>query len=154
MLTLAASSPHSCRRAADRPIIVSVNESGLVEALRSLLSSAAPEILAVYLYGSRARGEARAQSDVDLGILLHATPAAKLKSVARDVEAVVERRLRLPAQAVVLNNASADLVHRVLRDGILLLDRDRIARIRFEVQSRNEYFDLAPVRRRYRRLPA
>ena len=46
------------------------------------------------------------------------------------------------------------LVHRVMRDGVILLDRDRAARLRFEVQSRNEYFDLAPLRRLYRRLPA
>ncbi len=54
---------------------------------------------------------------------------------------------------VVLNRAPADLVHRVLRDGRLVLDLDPAARIRFEVQSRNEYFDLAPVRRLYRRYP-
>ncbi len=52
-----------------------------------------------------------------------------------------------------LNRASADLVHRVLRDGRLVLDRDRAARIRFEVRSRNEYFDMAQVRALYRRYP-
>jgi hypothetical protein len=41
-----------------------------------------------------------------------------------------------------------------LRDGRLVLDRDRAARIRFEVRSRNEYFDMAPIRRLYRRYPA
>jgi hypothetical protein len=57
-------------------------------------------------------------------------------------------------QVVALNRASADLVHRVLRDGRLVLDRDRSARIRFEVRSRNQYFDMAPIRRLYRRYPA
>ena len=33
------------------------------------------------------------------------------------------------------------------RGGQLLLARDRAARIRFEVQARNEYFDLEPLRR-------
>jgi hypothetical protein len=70
------------------------------------------------------------------------------------VEDAVERAHRIPTEAVVLNTAPADLTHRVLRDGVLLLDRDRAARIRFEVQTRNEYFDLASVRRLYRRLPA
>jgi hypothetical protein len=45
-----------------------------------------------------------------------------------------------------------DLVHRVLRDGVLLLERDRSARIRFEVRARNDYFDLLPHLRRYRRF--
>ena len=59
-------------------------------------------------------------------------------------------------QIVVLNTAPVDLVHRVLRDGHLLLDRDRGRRIRFEVKARNEYFDLQPVLARYRagRSPA
>jgi len=43
-----------------------------------------------------------------------------------------------------------DLVHRILRDGILCLDRDRSARIRFEVKARGEYFDLLPYLQRYR----
>jgi len=42
----------------------------------------------------------------------------------------------------------------VLRDGKLVLDREPAARIRFEVRRRNEYFDLAPIRRLYRRYPA
>jgi len=62
--------------------------------------------------------------------------------------------LGLEVDLVVLNTAPPDLAHRVLRDGLLLLDRDRSARIRFEVQSRNEYLDLAPLRRLYRRMPA
>ena len=38
------------------------------------------------------------------------------------------------------------------RDGRLVVDRDRSRRIAFEVLARNEYFDLEPVRREYRRL--
>ena len=91
---------------------------------------------------------------MDLAVLLRRAPPATLGSRARDVEDAVERAFRIPTQAVVLNTAPADLTHRVLRDGILVLDRDRAARIRFEVQARNEYFDLAPLRRLYRRLPA
>jgi hypothetical protein len=41
-----------------------------------------------------------------------------------------------------------------LRDGRVVLDRDASARIRFEVKSRNEYFDLLPFLRRYRADPA
>jgi uncharacterized protein len=122
--------------------------------LRQMADSAPAEIVAAYLFGSRARGTARESSDVDLAVLLRSRPVARLSNVAREFEASVERVLRRPVDVVVLNTAPADLVHRVLRDGMLVLDRDRSARIRFEVQSRNEYFDLAPLRRLYRRLPA
>ncbi len=126
----------------------------LPEKLRSLVAGAPADVVAVYLYGSQARGTASPDSDIDLGILLREAPPPKLQSTARTIESDVERAVRIPAEAVVLNTASADLIHRVLRDGILLLDRDRAARIRFEVRARNEYFDLAPVRRLYRRVPA
>ncbi len=39
----------------------------------------------------------------------------------------------------------------MLRDGILVVDRDPSRRIEFEVRRRNEYFDLLPVLREYRR---
>jgi predicted nucleotidyltransferase len=128
--------------------------SSLEQKVRDAVASAPPDILAVYLYGSQARGTARAGSDVDLALLFAGDPPRTLKSAARDLESRVESSLRLPVEVVVLNGASPDLVHRVLRDGVLLLDRDRPARLRFEVQARNEYFDLAPLRRLYRRLPA
>lgn len=57
----------------------------------------------------------------------------------------------MPVEAVILNHASPDLVHRVLRDGEILVDRDRSARLRFEVQAHNEYFDLLPILDLYRR---
>ena len=119
--------------------------------LRTLVARAPDEVLAVYLYGSRARGTASMESDVDLAVLLRTRPAPTLKGVARDLEALIERGLRVPVEVIVLNAAAPDLAHRVLRDGVVLLDRDRAARLRFEVQSRNEYFDLAPLRRLYRR---
>ena len=59
--------------------------------------------------------------------------------------------LECPVQVVLLNDAPVDLVHRVLRDGELLLERDRAARIRFEVRARSLYFDLQPMLTEYRR---
>jgi len=129
-----------------------VLDSSLERKLRELVESAAPEVVAIYLYGSRARGSEHSGSDLDLGVLLLQPPPATLKGVARDLEAAVEAAVRVPAQVVVLNQAPVDLVHRVLRDGILVLDRDRAARLRFEVQARNEYFDMAPIRQLYRRV--
>jgi predicted nucleotidyltransferase len=109
--------------------------------------------VAVYLFGSVARGDAGPESDVDVGVLFASDPPATLNAPQFALEAALERLLARPVQVVALNRASADLVHRVLRDGRLVLDRERAARIRFEVQRRNEYFDLAPIRRLYRRYP-
>lgn len=121
--------------------------------LRSYFEADPRGAVAVYLFGSVARGEARSKSDVDVGVLLDSLPPATLDAPQFALEAELERMLHAPVQVVVLNRAPADLVHRVLRDGRLVLDRDRALRIRFEVRSRNEYFDMAQVRARYRRYP-
>jgi predicted nucleotidyltransferase len=126
-------------------------EGGALErTLRSILAGRAEPLAAAYLFGSRARGTATDRSDVDLAVLYADRPASGLEGLGLDLEADIERVLGLPVQVVVLNSAPADLVHRVLRDGHLLLDRDRSRRIRFEVKARNEYFDLQPVLARYR----
>jgi len=122
--------------------------------LRAFFEDNLQGVLAAYLFGSVARGGAGPKSDVDVGILFAADPPATLNAPQFAIEAALERLLGSPVQVVALNRAPADLVHRVLRDGRLVLDRDRAARIRFEVRSRNEYFDMAPIRRLYRRYPA
>jgi uncharacterized protein len=124
--------------------------------LRDYLSAhgEAEGLAAAYLFGSVARGTARPDSDVDVGLLLDHEPPPGLDGLAGHLEAGLERLLRLPVQIVVLNRAPVDLAKRVLRDGILLLDRDRSRRIRFEVRTRQEFWDLEPFLRRYRRDPA
>jgi predicted nucleotidyltransferase len=116
--------------------------------LADLLASRSERFLAAYLFGSRARGTAAEGSDVDVAVLYAEAPAPGLDGL--DLEADLERALGLPVQLVVLNAAPVDLVHRVLRDGHLLVDRDPGRRIRFEVKARNEFFDLQPTLARYR----
>jgi predicted nucleotidyltransferase len=118
--------------------------------LREVLAAAPAEVVAVYLFGSVARGTAGPASDVDLGVLLCSRPAATLEGRMLDYEGALTKALGRPVQLVILNDAPADLVHRVMRDGRVVLERDRSARIRFEVRARNEYFDLLPILQRYR----
>jgi predicted nucleotidyltransferase len=115
------------------------------------LASADDRLIAAYLFGSVARGTDSSSSDIDVGLLLRTAPSGELDDLRFNLEGNLERALGQRTQVVILNNAPPDLVHRVLRDGRLLLDRDRAARIRFEVRARNEYFDLLPILNRYRR---
>jgi uncharacterized protein len=107
-------------------------------------------LVAAYLFGSQARGTASAASDVDIALLMASAPTT-LDDLQLDVAADLERELGLQVDLIVLNHAPPDLIHRVLRDGELLVENDRSARIRFEVRARNDYFDLAPVLHAYRR---
>jgi predicted nucleotidyltransferase len=93
-----------------------------VERIREACQSAPSDVLAVYLYGSRARGTASRESDVDLGVLLMAAPVPALGGVAQDLEGTVERALGLPVEVVVVNTAPADLVHRILPPGQFIVE--------------------------------
>ena len=126
----------------------------LLARLRERVVPAPQGVVAIYLFGSAARGTATRSSDVDLGVLYEVTPPATLDGMGFELATEIERVIGQPVDLVVLNRAPADLIHRVLRDGILVVESDRGRRIEFEVKARNEYFDLAPIRARYRRTQA
>jgi predicted nucleotidyltransferase len=109
-----------------------------------------PGIAAVYLFGSVARGTARPNSDVDVGVLYEQTPPATLLAQPYLAEADLNEQLRCPVQIIAMNQAPVDLVHRILRDGVLVLERNKSLRIAFEVRARNQYFDLLPILQSYR----
>ena len=98
---------------------------------------------ALYLHGSRATGRARADSDVDLAVLLR-RPPNRLELATVAVE------LSTPAGAVVdlvdLAAASPVLAMQVLRHGRLVAtgNSDRIAR--FVMRTVTDYADLQRVR--------
>jgi predicted nucleotidyltransferase len=106
---------------------------------------------AVYLFGSEARGDAAASSDVDVAVLFERDPPRTLEGLHLPLQRDLVLHLRREVDLVVLNRAPVDLVHRVLRDGLLCFEADRKARVLFEVRARNEYFDLLPFLERYRR---
>ena len=109
-------------------------------------------LVAAWLFGSFGRGDDRPGSDVDVAVLYRRAPAATFNALPLRLEEETERLLQRTTQVVVLNRASVDLRARVLRDGVLVLDRDRSVRIRFEIRTRNEWFDILPMLREYRRL--
>ena len=114
------------------------------------------DVIAAWLFGSRARGTERAGSDIDVAVLRQERDGERaLDSLMLDVEDDIRGDLGgLKVQLVVANDAPSDLVQRIMRDGILLMDRDKSRRVAFIVRKRAEYFDLEPVRRLYRRAGA
>ena len=111
-------------------------------------------VSAAYLFGSVARGDDNARSDVDVAILYRHDPPATFDALPLRLEGELERVLGRRTEVVSLNAAPIDLCARVLRDGVLVLDRDPALRIEFEVRTRNVWFDLQPVLRAYRRIAA
>ncbi len=123
----------------------------IVDQLTRYFDAGRQGVVAVYLYGSVARGAARRDSDVDVGVLFAQAPSSTLVAQPYAMEDELSGLVGRAVQVVVLNAAPPDLVHRVLRDGILVAEHDRSARVRFEVKSRNEYFDVLPHLLEYRR---
>lgn len=137
----------------------------LVDRLKGVLAGR-DDIACAYLFGSRARDRgvregARtplapaatkifAPSDVDVAVLWSRRPADLLAAAGLDLAAELEDAVGLEVEVVALHRASPELIHRVLRDGILLVEHDRQARVRFEVAASREYFDVLPILRLYR----
>ena len=132
-----------------------MDRTGTIERLSGFFAESpacAADVAAAWLFGSFARGDVRADSDVDVAVLFRHTPAAAFDALPLRLEGEIERLLRRTTQVVAMNSAPVDLRARVLRDGMLMRDRDPSLRIRFEVRTRNEWFDLQPVLREYRRM--
>lgn len=111
-----------------------------------------PEVECAYLFGSAARGDAGPLSDVDIAIL----PAERLPSSARAawharLVEQLEREVGAPVDVLLLDDASPTLIHRVLRDGVLLLARDERRRVAFEVRAIREFLDFELFVARYDR---
>lgn len=129
-----------------------VDRDATIEALSARLTRE-PGVIAAWVFGSVARGTSRPGSDVDVALLTGAPASGTIDDLRLDLAADLASVIGREVDLVVLDRAPTDLVHRVLRDGVLLIERDRSARIRFEVDARNRYFDMAPIWREYRAAP-
>lgn len=121
----------------------------LKQKLMRVLQRAPAAVTAAYLFGSRARGDAAAGSDVDVTVLLAGSDQDTLLGPLTRLSGLLERELAKPMELVGMRATPSDLVHRILRDGELVLDGVPDERVAFEVRSRNEYFDLLPHLERY-----
>ena len=131
-----------------------MHDEALEARLESLLGESAVPVVCAWLFGSEARGEAAEGSDLDLAVLLPEAGPPALRSPLTTLRGELERGLDREVDLIDLHRAPPDLVHRVLRDGRLVLDRDPDRRVAFEVGARNAWFDVLPHLERYRRASA
>lgn len=97
-----------------------------------------------YLHGSRATGQHRADSDIDIAAYFGGRPPN-----AFDV--LLPPRVDL----LILDNAPLELAGRVAVGGRLLFQDDQVARVRWEAMTRKIYFDELPrITRSHREFAA
>jgi predicted nucleotidyltransferase len=110
-----------------------------------------PRVVALYLFGSFARGTEGPLSDVDLGLLLDpATPRADFGDLALQYLGRINQLLGTDEVSfVLLNEAPLTFRHQVIRTGRVLVDNCPDARLRFELHTEDLYMDFKPALEAY-----
>jgi len=102
------------------------------------------------IFGSAARGELTPFSDIDVAVGLRAGvsfDASDIGALISRLDAVAGRDVDL----VILNEAPPGLAYRVFRDGRLIVEADRAARVARQARAIVEYLDFKPFEERFAR---
>lgn len=108
-------------------------------------------IAVAYLFGSFARGQASALSDIDIAILLEPPLDAAARfslrlRVTKDIKALMGDQ---EIDTIVLNDVPLALSYRVIRDGVVLHCRDEQMRIEWTASTVSRYLDFKPFMDRH-----
>lgn len=106
-----------------------------------------PEVSLVYLYGSHARGQAWAGSDVDIGVLFdEGLDRARQHQLVAHLRSDIARRLAGQQVDVrELNPGPVEFLFQVIQHRRCIYARDNKARVRFEAAVICHYLDFKPA---------
>ena len=117
-----------------------MDDPALIEYLRKSV----PELIALYRFGSQAKGTARPDSDVDLAVLArNPIPAIRRFELAQELAIQLHRDVDL----VDLRSASTVMRMQVISTGTCLDAPDEPARREFEMYAYSDYARLNEERR-------
>ena len=111
------------------------------ESLRQVLQ-VDDRIAYALLFGSAARGDTTSFSDVDVAIGLRSGVKFDLHDIGGLVSEL-ERAAGRDVDVVILDEAPPGLAYRVFRDGRVLVENDRRARVERQASAMIEYLDFA-----------
>lgn len=112
-----------------------------VGALRGVLE-AQPEVRLAYLFGSTARGEATARSDLDVAVLAPALGCDAEMRLRETLSSAAGRSVDL----VLLGEAPPLLCREIIREGVVLLCRAEDEQAGFELSAIMRYLDTRHLR--------
>jgi uncharacterized protein len=127
------------------------NQAELLQAIRRALEPEAA-VQAALLFGSHARGTPRAESDIDVAVLLGTAPKPQDRtSVLRRLLEALGRELAADrVDLVILDDAPPKLAFRALAEGRVALERSPEPLHRFRVRTYGRHADYQPVERFFR----
>lgn len=122
----------------------------LTRVQRALLPLA--DVRAALVFGSRATGRARPDSDIDIAVLLAKAPRSEeRKNVSWSLLTALGSELRSDrVDLVLLNEAPPKLAFHVLKHGLVAFARDPVELHRFRVRTYSLHADYEPVERFFR----
>jgi hypothetical protein len=126
--------------------VLSPEKQLLLDHISALLQSR-DNILFGYVHGSFAREEKFA--DIDIGIFLKNPGSLDPLDIELELEAALQSFTRFPVDLRILNFAPLSFVYNVIKESILVVDKDADLRADFEGKTFKKYFDFAPYRKRY-----
>ena len=92
-----------------------------------------PEVVAVYIFGSYAKGKERRNSDIDLGILLKDKFKSNENEYHRTYLLGLTKRLRMDFHLVSMNNAGEGILSQIFKYGECIVDNVPDDLIRFKM---------------------
>jgi len=106
--------------------------------------------VAGYIFGSTLKGRGF-KGDLDVGLLVEKEALEKgMIKVQNKIYMGLRKELgREDIDVVILNDAPPLLRYAVVKDGVLVYERDRDERIEFEVRTMLEYFDFQRIRKMF-----
>ena len=97
------------------------------------------EIIAAHLFGSRASGEGKKASDVDIALLLDDREASNFPYL--EFKVTLERVLNKNVDLIILNQAGEILKHQIRKYGKIIYESNPKMRKQWEILSRKLYQD-------------
>ena len=122
-----------------------VGRHAIFSRIAGFLSSQHSDILAAYVFGSFARREDF--GDLDVAVLMEAPPEGALAFELK-LERDLEKLMRLSVDVRILNSAPQPFQYNVIREGVVLVDRDPNRRAAFEGNVIKQYLDFSRFRSR------
>lgn len=121
--------------------------------IRSFLSQIS-EVAFAYVHGSALTSER--PRDLDIAIFIYSESYARLSDKGEvqtgfviPLEIEFERQIGRRVDIQILNQAPLSFKHRVVQQGVLVVDNALSERCHFEYLSRVQYFDFEPRRKEY-----
>jgi len=106
------------------------------------------DVVFAYLFGSIAYNNYTSKSDIDVAVFLK----GKGDRFDKRLELIIdlEQEFKRDADVIVLNDAkSLFLKYFIVKEGVVVADKDKDKRTEFEFRTLENYFDYLPISRMY-----